>query len=350
MKHHEREYFVSKVRCGYYLLSQTVEDKEYTFKLLTPTIEQEFIMNDLYVKTYNQLAEEGVRTEEEMHKFLMDKGLWTFEEENLVDKLKKNINKCKVSMFKQRNKHQEREGARVMLRATEKTLSKLLQKKNVYQATSCEGLAIIEKVTKYLELCTTHEGKPYDFNEIPLTSILDLYQSSILPDGDVRELARTEPWKSTWALREIDSYNLFFNEGRELSLDQKNIVIWSKMYDNIQESMECPSDSVIDDDDLLDGWFIVQKKKREKEKVDSDLENTTQNDKIRNASEVFYMASSKQEIDDIHDMNDIQSRTMKKEREAVIKRKGKAQQHDFPDEKMKLTRMSNRAFKDKFKR
>jgi len=113
--------------------------------------------------------------------------------------------------------------------------------------------------------------------------------------------------------------------------------------------MDCPSDQVINDDDLLDGWFIVQRKKREKEKADADVDNTVQNEKIKNASEVFMMAKSQEEIDKINDMNDFQGKIVKKEREAVIKNKGKAQQHDFLDEKMKLRQMSNQAFKDKFK-
>ena len=44
----------------------------------------------------------------------------------------------------------------------------------------------------------------------------------------------------------------------------KNIVMWSQLYDNVQESMDAPTKDVIKDDDLLDGWLIVQGKKREK--------------------------------------------------------------------------------------
>ena len=39
------------------------------------------------------------------------------------------------------------------------------------------------------------------------------------------------------------------------------IVIWSKMYDNVQESIDAPIQSVMEDDDALDGWFIVQNRK-----------------------------------------------------------------------------------------
>ena len=38
----------------------------------------------------------------------------------------------------------------------------------------------------------------------------------------------------------------------ELTYNQKNLMIWSQMYDNIQETLDCPSKEVIEDDDILD--------------------------------------------------------------------------------------------------
>ena len=45
-------------------------------------------------------------------------------------------------------------------------------------------------------------------------------------------------------------------------IDQKNILILSRMYDNVQESLDCPADDIMQDDDMLDGWFIHQKNKK----------------------------------------------------------------------------------------
>ena len=59
------------------------------------------------------------------------------------------------------------------------------------------------------------------------------------------------------------------------------------MYDNIQEAAETPSEDVINDDDVLDGWFIVQRKKREVESAQNDFENSTKNERIKGAGEVF---------------------------------------------------------------
>ena len=63
--------------------------------------------------------------------------------------------------------------------------------------------------------------------------------------------------------------------------------MWSSLYDNIQESPDCPSNEVINDDDMLDGWMIIQKRNREQAKLQKDAENKFGNKKISNADEVF---------------------------------------------------------------
>ena len=70
---------------------------------------------------------------------------------------------------------------------------------------------------------------------------------------------------------------------KEITQDQKGILIWASMYDNIQEHMECPSDAVLEDDDILDGWFLIQRDKRKKEKLEQEFESST-NEKIKNSN------------------------------------------------------------------
>ena len=135
-----------------------------------------------------------------------------------------------------------------------------------------------------------------------------------------------------------------------LSIDQKNIIVWSRMYDNIQESMDCPSDDVIQDDDMLDGWFIVQRKKQEKEKAKAELESGLTNSKISNSDEIFVVAGSKGDAERINDMNDIHGVMTKKERMAVIQKQGEAKDLDFRDQQLKVRRQSNEQYKGKFGR
>jgi len=112
--------------------------------------------------------------------------------------------------------------------------------------------------------------------------------------------------------------------------------------------MDCPDNDVINDDDMLDGWFIIQNKKREREKKENQFENST-SDKIKNSDEVFVMSSSTKEDAKINDLNSPMSKQIKKQREAVINKKGGAEQHEFADELMKAKNKQHEAFKGHFK-
>ena len=114
--------------------------------------------------------------------------------------------------------------------------------------------------------------------------------------------------------------------------------------------MDCPSDSVINDDDMLDGWFIIQNKKQDKERAESELESRVSNDKISNSEEVFVFAETQQDVDAINSVNSYQAQMVKKERMEVLQQKGEAQDLDFRDQRLKMTQMSNEQFKGKFRR
>jgi microcompartment protein CcmL/EutN len=122
------------------------------------------------------------------------------------------------------------------------------------------------------------------------------------------------------------------------------------MYDNVQESMDCPTDEVIEDDDMLDGWFIIQRKKQETERAKSELEKRTQNSKISNSDEIYVFTDSRKEAESIDNMNSINAQMIKKQREQTIESKGGAVDLDFQDQKIKLSNMSNEQFKGKFRR
>tara|TARA_R110001592_G_C12700538_1_gene706684 strand:- start:172 stop:543 length:372 start_codon:yes stop_codon:yes gene_type:complete len=81
------------------------------------------------------------------------------------------------------------------------------------------------------------------------------------------------------------------------------------MYDNVYESHERPNDKIIEDDDCLDGWFIVQRRNYEKDKKQQEVDALTSNPKIANSQEVFVMASNQESANEIYDLNDVVSRS-----------------------------------------
>ena len=122
------------------------------------------------------------------------------------------------------------------------------------------------------------------------------------------------------------------------------------MYDSISQSPDNPSDDVVNDDDMLDGWLIIQRKKREKDRAQAEVDSTL-NDKTRNAGEIFLMAGSENDVNRIDSMNDMTTKMIKKERNVAIKRTGsKMDQHELPDQKLLIQNQLSQQYKDKFRR
>ena len=332
MKQHEREFFIAMIRSG-----NTYLDKDGVSLVIRPqTIEQSFFACKAYNNAYEQGYIDGMMTEEEMLEWMENSELWTKEDDAKVEGLKKDIEKLKIEIFNARNNPHLRETIRKYIRAGELQLGATINKKHSYFSNTREGFAALEKTSWYIKNHTYINDKLYDFSDLSLSYVIDEWQSSILSDSQIRELARNEPWKSLWAIKN-GSVKLFHNkENEELTHNQKNLLIWSQMYDNIQESMDCPSKEAIEDDDVLDGWFIVQAKKREQEKLKQETDENTQSEKIKNAEEVFLMSKSKEDISKIHNMNDTNNQRVKKQRKDLINKRGTVEHHEFFDQRLKI--------------
>ena len=122
------------------------------------------------------------------------------------------------------------------------------------------------------------------------------------------------------------------------------------MYDNIYESMECPSDDVISDDDAIDGWFIIQREKRDKQQKEAGLESML-SDKTKNADEIMLMTNprDKENIESIYSMNDAQGKMVTKSRFKQVEEQGEVKYQNFGDMKRERQMQQTRGFSDKIK-
>ena len=117
-----------------------------------------------------------------------------------------------------------------------------------------------------------------------------------------------------------------------MSVDQKTLITYSSMYDNVYESMDCPSDSVIDDDDALDGWFIVQRKKREQQTKEAGMDDITGAD-MGNANEIFVMTDDAKSV---YELNDPISKGIVKSRREQVEEQGEVKYQNFGDVKREI--------------
>ena len=299
------------------------------------TVDQSFKSCLVYKDAYDKAYSEEIMTEEDMDNWMIENELWTYEDDEREKQLKDNIEKLKVEIYNARDEPKKARGIRLYIRAGESQLSSHLSKKYIYHQNTCEGVASAEKLAWIIKNTTYLDGKLYNFEDVSLQYVVDEWQSHLLSDGKSRELARNEPWRSLWITRESSGIPLFANPiNTELTYNQKNLLVWSQMYDNIQESMECPSKEVIEDDDMLDGWFIIQAKKREKERAEREFDSEHTNEKIKNAGEVFVMANDNKKIESINKLNDPMAAAIKQQRFNVIKKNGQIENENLPDQIM----------------
>lgn len=322
--------------------------KDIELEILPLTIDQSFKSCQIYKEAYDRAYSEEIMTEEDMDQWMMENELWTIHDDKREEGLKKEIEKLKIEIYNAKDNESLANSIRRYIRAGESQLNSHLNKKYVYHQNTCEGVASAERLAWIIKNTTYSQGKLYNFEELSLQYVIDEWQSHFLPDNKSRELARNDPWKSLWITRENSGVALFANPlNTELTHNQKNILIWSQMYDNIQESMECPSKEVIEDDDMLDGWFIIQHQKREKDRIEKEFENSTSNEKIKNASEVFIVSGDKKKINKINDMNDPVSKMIKQQRNTVIKKEGHIDDHNLPDQRRNIQMMATNQMRGK---
>ncbi len=341
MNSYEREYFVSRLRSGiYYLKLEGIR-----IKILPPTLEDVFEANEAFNESYTESLREGLLTEEEIWEWMESRGLWGVEQETKIEGIEENLEKLKIKIYESRKDDKLREHIRLYLRATETALVDIKNEKHGYYAKSCEGLAANEKALSLFEKRCYVGGKPLDCNDIDISALFYNFNKLLMSETQLRELARNDPWRLNWIMK--DHTPLFYNpEGRELTHDQKGILVWSNMYDNVQESMECPEDDVINDDDLLDGWFVVQRKKQESERDKAAIEQKV-NPKIANSDEILVVTGRESsEAEKVHSMNSFHGNMVRKQRIATAKQKGTAVDLDFQDRKLAVVQEHNRQFKD----
>jgi hypothetical protein len=82
--------------------------------------------------------------------------------------------------------------------------------------------------------------------------------------------------------------------------------------------MDCPSEKVIEDDDCLDGWFIVQQRKRDKDKKQQEVDDMITNPKIANSQEIYVVTKDHESAQEIYGLNDPMARSTIQNRQNVI--------------------------------
>lgn len=344
-----------KDKLTYRILSGTTRIKinNELFLIKSADVSQKYVAEELYHDLVEQYLFDGLLTEAELMSWMVKEKFWSDEEEETIGAMKKNIEEFQVKLFELGLKGNELATTKKAIEHSRATIRTLMEKKHHYDYLCATGQALIEK-NKFLigmGICDRRGERllnDFTFNQctFPLfDKIIIEYNAASISISDYRLIARSEPWRQYWTAKETVS-GIFRSNGIDLTDEQLTLISWTKLYDSVFQHPKCPPDEVIDDDDILDGFLIKDKREREKERAKSLIDQAITNDRIKNSEEVYIVPDAKPElgltVEKIYDMNSEDVKSVIKARNKLVDERGKVAQYHLPDVKLKLQMQLNK--------
>ena len=321
MEQYLREYHARRIIADIY----PFEYLNRTYYISYPTSEFKFYAEKIYIDTYNIAKDNNISTDNII--VLLDKyNLWGEQEEKQLDTFKNEIESVKVELFNNFFKDDKRVVYKKIISDLSKAINNLNFKKHSmdyvtseYVASSARqkfliGSSILKPNKKRLWTKLSDWDKENKIIDVAFDAMINNY----LDDSDIRDIVKNEPWKVIWSLQRRPQ-SIFRKSVGDFTPEQQSISIWSIVYDNIRKSSESLSDDIIEDDDALDGWMILQRRKTESDSAKNEV-NQQLTDNTAKCGEVFIMADTVNQVKKIYEMNDFASKIAFKKRMLQIQR------------------------------
>lgn len=305
--------------------------------LCSPSREHRYIAEHIYSKTYQEGIDQGLHTDSSLLDWMGSQGYWKPEEEEILKGIEIDIDSLKVGLYESGLILSKSKAIKDTLRNAKLKLREYYSKKHRFDNISASYNASMAKLIYLLRRSIqTLDGRLVHLSSIG--KLTDYISENKISDEDFRELARTEPWLSIYSIGQ----DVFGIPVVDLTEEQKSLLCWSMLYTNIRKHPECPSNNILEDDDALDGWLIVQKKKNSESINKKKVDEFITNDKIRNSDEIFVVVDNPEDAKIVEDMNDPLAAMRKKQRFNYLAEKGAVNELDMPDMKQKITMEINR--------
>ena len=346
LKKRIREFLVSKILSGV----SYFKAKDKLYKISNPSSETRYLGEYLSDLAGDQFKFKELITREEAKEVLHQRGIWLPKDDANLEAAEKNLDDFKVDLFKNQYNVKAQKTLRNRINGTNAAISTAMVKKDSLDHVTIENytevirdqFCIAMSIEDMDGIKYYHPDKFFDQNSFLMESAYAVWRGEIGVLQFCRELCKADPWRSYW--NSAAKENVFGNPSSELTIMQRTMVVFSKMYDNARQSPEAPNDEVFEDDDMFDGWMILQRRDQEKKKQKDTA------DKIagQKGDEIYMMADNKEDAQKIYDVNDLQNRMTIKHREGQIKAGGEeiTREDDLRDVKMKI----RRELAEKFKR
>lgn len=298
-----------------------------------------YLADTLYKKVLDECNYNEQWSEEDLLQFLIEQSLWDFTKQKRIDDMPKEIEDYKVELYNCAFKSLDKIKIKEKISLLRNEFENLYRERHRYDHLTNVGVAIMAR-TKYLIGCSLRKNGKRILNGNwweQSTELIDRCMVYVgenkLTDSQLRELSRTEPWRSCWNARK-SGMKLFNN--KFFTDEQLSLVSWTGIYDNIYNHPECPSTNIVEDDDALDGWMIIQRRKRGEEENKRNADQLIKNPRIKNSQEIFIVAQTPQDAAKIDSLNDTVGSIAKAQKFATIKQKGSVNEVNMPDVRQRV--------------
>lgn len=315
-----------KEKILYRILSGRTMIKELRLDVRAPSLDLLYESEEIYSEYYEK---SGVLSKEELRQILLGNGIISKEDYDYLNKFKDILESLQKELCANFENEQANSIRKLINQARDRYL-KINLDLSKYETYSKEGLASYAKSIFLIRNTTYKNNKLYDFSDKQPIRVLEFINQKTISNIDIREIAKSSSWSNIW----FSFKNLYIFE-KFPSTEQQLLVMWSKLYDNIRESEEKPSEELIMDNDAIDGWLIINREKSDK-KSKENKSKMKFNSKIANSEEVFVMARSKEDIDRVNKMNSVHAERIKKQRLQQIYEAGNIDQHNLMDVRMDI--------------
>ena len=295
-------------------------------------------------QVYQDAFSENIYLQEELEELIIENGWWTQDEEDELKQIPKDIEQMKLDYFNSFLRDSVKDLIKKGVRKKEDRFEELTKDKYMFFNYTCESLKSQAYTMYILEHCTFYEnGDKISLEDVSIHTLYVKYNAEILDDKEIREISQSYDWRMIWNSAK-ESREIFPFPACDLTDMQKSLISWTRMYDSVYESMETPSDDIIEDDYAIDGWFIAQRRKREDDRKDSDSNSLPQ------SAEVFVPVSNKKEADRVHNMNTQEAKNILKSKSKEIEEKGSVKESELTHVKQDLAMQSNRQMMERYRK
>lgn len=304
----------------------------------------------VYQEALQEALADELYSDDEIDAMLRVNGLWDDERERNLKTLNEDLEKLKVSLFKSFFKSRDRDALRKAIGVARSEIGSLLTQKNLYSPMGATGFAQVAR-TRYLIGSGLYDDKGkrvwrgddfYKGNDSLLDEAVTAFSEAQIGDSQIRAICRSDQWRSVWNCKDVCS-DVFGRPAVDLTEEQRQLLSWSQLYDSVSEHPNPPDEAIIRDDDAFDGWMILQRKERERQRRESTAEATLDGMKLPQSGEIFLVAETDEDLEKIESLNDPQAAAIKRERLAYLAKKGQVEEQHMPDSKREIMMMAQRA-------